>query len=128
MLIEASKVEEIAPGGLKAINAENYEILLGNYKSDFYAVQKRCGHMSAPLDMGTLDGFILTCPLHHAQFDIRTGEALSEPVPRDSGGEVPPPEMGKYLAFVAKTMADIKTHDLKTFPVHVDNGVVKIEI
>ncbi len=127
MLIEAAKVEEIAPGGLKAIKAENNEILLGNYKGDFYAVQKRCGHMSAPLDMGTLDGFILTCPLHHAQFDIRTGEALSGPVPRDSGSEVPPPEMGKYLAFVANIMANIKTHDLKTFPVHVDGDVVKIE-
>ncbi len=128
MLIEAAKVDEIAPGGLKSVELKDKQILLGNYEGNFYAVQKRCGHMSAPLDMGTLDGFILTCPLHHAQFDIRTGESLSGPVPRDFGGEVPPPEMGKYLAFVANVMADIKTHDLMTFAVHVDGDVVKIEV
>jgi len=31
------------------------------------------------LSDGLLDGCIVECPLHFAQFDVRTGEALSSP-------------------------------------------------
>jgi nitrite reductase/ring-hydroxylating ferredoxin subunit len=54
---------------------------------EIYAVNRRCGHTNAPLEMGTLEGYILTCPLHFSQFDIMTGEVLSGSVPRDFGDE-----------------------------------------
>jgi nitrite reductase/ring-hydroxylating ferredoxin subunit len=72
--VEVIKVIEIAPGGMKAVEIEGHEVVVCNAGGKFYAIQRRCGHMNAPLDKGTLDGIILTCPMHCAQFDIITGE------------------------------------------------------
>ena len=39
-----------------------------------------CGHRNAPLSRGKLDGYLIECPLHFAQFDVRTGELVNGPV------------------------------------------------
>ncbi len=46
------------------------------------ATGARCTHMGGPLQEGTLDGHVLTCPWHGAQFDVRTGEVLRGPATR----------------------------------------------
>ena len=76
-------MEEIAPGGMKCVEVAGQEVVVCNCGGAFYAFQRRCGHMNAPLEMGTLDGTILTCPMHCAQFEVTTGKALAGPVPRD---------------------------------------------
>jgi len=79
--VSAIAIEDLAPGGMKVVQVEGREIVVGNDGGRFYAVERRCGHMNAPLEMGTLVGTVLTCPMHCAQFDIATGEALAGPVP-----------------------------------------------
>jgi nitrite reductase/ring-hydroxylating ferredoxin subunit len=37
------------------------------------AVDNRCPHMGFPLSRGTVQDGILTCPWHHARFDLQTG-------------------------------------------------------
>ena len=49
--------------------------------------------------MGTLEDYILTCPLHHSQFDIITGEVLNGPVPADFGEEPIPESLMKYFQY-----------------------------
>ena len=49
------------------------------------ALQDACGHRQTPLSNGTLEGYIIECPLHFAQFDVRTGKLLSGP----AGADVP---------------------------------------
>ena len=44
-----------------------------------YALKDECTHAAYPLSDGDLDGTCLECPLHGAQFDIRTGDATSPP-------------------------------------------------
>jgi len=128
MLIEVAKVNEIAPGGLKAVEVNGEEIVLCNDAGRLYAVSRRCGHMNAPLDLGTLEGYILTCPMHHAQFDITSGKALSGSVPASLGDEVIPEGIGKYLQYVGMLMSHIKTCDIKSYSVKVEENTVKIEI
>lgn len=128
MLVEVGRIHEIAPGGMKTVAVEGKNIVLCNYEGDIYAIERRCGHMNAPLDMGSLEGYILTCPMHNAQFDIRTGEALSNPVPRDFGGEVPPPKMLKFFTHVAMLMSHIKTHNIKTYKVFVEKDMIKVDL
>ena len=128
MLVEVAKLSEIAPGGLKAVEVSGEEIVLCNDGGKIYAVDRRCGHMSAPLELGTLEGYILTCPMHHAQFDITTGEALSGPVPASLGNEAIPDGLGKYLQFIGMLMSHIKTCNIKTYPVKIEKEVIKIEI
>ena len=84
--------------------------------------------MNAPLERGTLEGYILTCPMHHAQFDIKTGEALSGPIPYSAGNEVPPENLLNYLQHLGGLMSKIKTCDLKTYLVKIDGDSIKIEI
>ncbi len=128
MLVEVAKVNEIAPGGLKAVEVNGREIVVCNDDGKIYAIDRRCGHMNAPLDMGTLEGYILTCPMHHAQFDITTGEALSGPVPPSLGDEVIPEGIGKYLQYVGMLMSHIKTCNIKRYPVKIDNDLIKVDV
>jgi nitrite reductase/ring-hydroxylating ferredoxin subunit len=83
MFVSALKIKDIALGGMKAVKIEEKEIVICNYEGRFFALDNHCSHMHAGLDKGTLEGYILTCPLHFAQFDITTGEVLSGPVPQD---------------------------------------------
>jgi nitrite reductase/ring-hydroxylating ferredoxin subunit len=124
--VSAIGADEIAPGGMKAVQLEGREIVVCNSAGRFYAVQRRCGHMNAPLEMGTLDGTILTCPMHCARFDITTGEALAGPVPHDPGTEPPPPKLAHLLANLNALMRHIKTEGVRTYETKVESGVVWI--
>lgn len=112
MFIVAARVSDIAPGGMAAANAAGRELVICNYEGNFYALDRQCGHMKARLETGTLEGYILTCPLHFAQFDIRTGEALSGPVP-DYSGKLPQP---------------VATHDIKSYRARVEGMTVMVWI
>jgi len=128
MLVEVAKVNEIVPGGLKAVEANGEEIVLCNDEGKIYAISRRCGHMNAPLDLGTLEGYVLTCPMHHAQFDITSGEALSGPVPADLGDEVIPESIGKYMQYIGMLMTHIKTCNIKTYSVRINGDSIKIDV
>ena len=128
MLVEVAKMSDIVPGGLKAVEVNGEEIVLCNDAGKLYAVGRRCGHMNAPLDLGTLEGYIITCPMHKAQFDITSGEALSGPVPPNLGDEPIPEGIGKYLQYIGMLMSHIQTCDLKTYRVKVEGNAVKVEI
>jgi NADPH-dependent 2,4-dienoyl-CoA reductase/sulfur reductase-like enzyme/nitrite reductase/ring-hydroxylating ferredoxin subunit len=55
------------------------DALLVRQGDALYALGAQCTHYHAELAGGLLDGPVLHCPMHHAQFDIRTGEALCAP-------------------------------------------------
>src|SRR6266702_1670599 len=58
-------------------------IMLANVAGEFYALRDMCGHRNAPLSRGKLDGHVVECPLHFAQFDVRTGKLVDGPVSAD---------------------------------------------
>jgi nitrite reductase/ring-hydroxylating ferredoxin subunit len=49
----------------------------------FCATEAICLHQYALLTDGVLEGDMVECPLHAAQFDVRTGRALCEPAETD---------------------------------------------
>lgn len=51
-------------------------ILLIRAEGKIHAVCADCPHQDTPLAEGSVDGTILTCPLHFWQWDIRTGEEI----------------------------------------------------
>ena len=114
MFTEALKVTDLAAGGMKAVKIEGKEVIICNYDGKFYALDRRCSHMNALLDMGTLEGYILTCPLHFAQFDITTGEALSRPVADVSSFE-PAPESARIA-------------NINTYPVLVESQTISVDV
>ena len=82
--------------------------------------------MSSPLEQGTLDGTLVTCAMHCAQFDVTTGEALAGPVPAHLGGEVQQPRTAAMLGNVARLMAHIRTERIGTYPTKVEGDWVWI--
>jgi 3-phenylpropionate/trans-cinnamate dioxygenase ferredoxin subunit len=44
-----------------------------------FAVENRCAHAGSPLDRGVAVNFSLTCPMHGARFDVRTGTCVNAP-------------------------------------------------
>ena len=117
MLVKAADEKDVLPGGMKAVTLGGVELALCNCGGKFYAVSRACGHAHARLERGALTGWVLTCPLHYAQFDIRTGEALSGPVPPRALSAHPDP----------KDPA-LHTGCLKTWPVEQRDGAVFVDL
>src|SRR5215475_12003972 len=78
--VPVAKTSELAPGLLTWVAVEGERIVLANVDGSFHAMRDVCGHRNAPLSRGKLFGHLIECPLHFAQFDVRTGELVSGPV------------------------------------------------
>lgn len=117
MFTRTIEEKEIAPGGMKAVTLSGHEIVLCNCSGAFYAVERACGHAAARLERGALTGWVLTCPLHYAQFDIRSGEALSGPAPKAPDSKHADP-----------AEPSLKTRALKTWPVKLEAGYIYVDI
>ncbi|HWB48244.1 MAG TPA: non-heme iron oxygenase ferredoxin subunit [Stellaceae bacterium] len=81
--VAVAQVGELAPGEMKFVAVERERIMLAHVEGGFYALRDVCGHRNAPLSRGTLDGCVIECPLHFAQFDVRTGKYLDGPLSAD---------------------------------------------
>ena len=81
--VAVCQAAELAPGQMKWVAVARERVLLANVDGSFYALQDRCGHKWAPLSRGTLAGHIVECPLHFAQYDVRTGKLVDGPVSAD---------------------------------------------
>jgi nitrite reductase/ring-hydroxylating ferredoxin subunit len=83
--------------------------------------------MNGPLEMGALDGTILTCPMHHVQFDVTTGEALNPPVP-EYIDEPLPGRWAQYMNYFGVLMEQVSVRNIETFLVTIENGSIRVEI
>jgi 3-phenylpropionate/trans-cinnamate dioxygenase ferredoxin subunit len=75
-------------------------ICLTRIRSEVFAINDVCSHSDASLSEGDISNFKIECWLHGAEFDVRTGEALTPPA-------VAP---------------------VKTYPVTIDGDSVTVEI
>jgi 3-phenylpropionate/trans-cinnamate dioxygenase ferredoxin subunit len=101
-LVEVCPLEQLPPGEVKIVHVGSISIGVYNLGGQFYALEDRCSHDDGPLCEGDFDveeGYAV-CPRHGSQIDIRTGEALTLPA----------------------------VFPVDTFPVTVEDGVVKVEI
>ncbi|MGA7861891.1 MAG: Rieske 2Fe-2S domain-containing protein [Thermoplasmata archaeon] len=63
---------EPSEGLTRYIEVRQGQALLVRRGGKLFAAQANCGHMRFPLADGKIDGTVLTCPLHKAQFDLST--------------------------------------------------------
>lgn len=54
-------------------------VMLARLGDEVLAVDANCTHYGGALDEGLITGETVRCPLHHACFSLRTGEALGAP-------------------------------------------------
>ena len=101
-LVDVCPLEELPPGEVKIVHAGSISVGVYNLGGELYALEDRCSHDDGPLCEGDFDveeGYAV-CPRHGSQIDIRTGEALTLPA----------------------------VFPVDTFPVTVEDGIVKLEI
>lgn len=68
---------EIPVGTMRALVLAGFNVLVINLAGEFFAVENRCSHADSTLDGGRLRMGRISCPLHGAMFDIRTGASKS---------------------------------------------------
>ena len=95
-------LEELPPGTMKLVHAGAVSLGVYNVDGELFALEDRCSHDDGPLVEGEWepDRAVVVCPRHGATFDIRTGRALTLPA----------------------------YEPVDTFPVRVDDGIVKVTV
>jgi 3-phenylpropionate/trans-cinnamate dioxygenase ferredoxin component len=77
--VEVARITDIDNGRMKSVQAEGKEVLVVNIDNQYFAIGGKCTHMGADLASGKLEGKIVTCPKHGAQFDVTTGSCVKGP-------------------------------------------------
>ena len=95
-------VDELPSGRMKIVHAGVIAVGVYNVGGELYALEDRCSHDDGPLCEGDWDPDegVVICPRHGANFDIRTGDALTLP------------------AF----------QPVETYPVRVADGMIKVTV
>ncbi len=73
------QLSELPEGAKKARKIDGTMVLVCHTKGELYAVSNVCSHQEKFLHMGRVRNCRITCPLHGAQFDLKTGAALCLP-------------------------------------------------
>jgi 3-phenylpropionate/trans-cinnamate dioxygenase ferredoxin subunit len=71
-------VSDVPQNQMIKVSLEGKQILLANLDGAYYAITNKCSHLGASLAKGSLDGNVVTCRSHGAQFDLTTGAALGK--------------------------------------------------
>jgi nitrite reductase/ring-hydroxylating ferredoxin subunit len=80
--VTLGRTADIKPGELAAFDVEGVRIAIANADGRFFAIDDTCTHEQCSLaDDGTLDGTVVTCGCHGAQFDVTTGAVRAPPAP-----------------------------------------------
>ncbi len=71
---------DLKEGELRGLKIEGQWIMVANHQGEYYGLDAACAHSGYPLFKGTLspEG-VITCGLHYAKFDCKTGCVVSRP-------------------------------------------------
>ena len=97
--VEVAREDALPPGAALRTEIDDVPVAIFNCDGHLFAVDDTCTHEEASLSEGELvDECTVECPLHGAQFDLRSGKALCLPA----------------------------TAPVRTYEVIVEDGVVKV--
>ena len=74
-----AKVSDFKEGEIKSFVVDNVAVAICVVDGNFYSFRDECSHQSLTLSDGYLDGNVVTCCYHGAEFNVETGEALCLP-------------------------------------------------
>ncbi len=73
------KLAEFENSPVSTIDINGTTVAVFKVDEDYYAIQNMCSHAEADLADGEVYDCKVECPLHGAEFDLKTGEALTLP-------------------------------------------------
>ncbi len=74
-----AKANDLAPGKAICVEVAGQKVALFNIDGSYYAIGDSCTHVGGPLSEGEVNGTIVTCPLHCAEFDVTSGSVVGPP-------------------------------------------------
>lgn len=81
-LVDLGDLGDLRDGQLRVFpDLGTHGVVVCRVGGQLHAVDDNCSHRDAKLSEGRLRGALLTCPLHGAQFDVRTGDQQGPPAP-----------------------------------------------
>jgi nitrite reductase/ring-hydroxylating ferredoxin subunit len=86
--IKIAREEDFEGESMKVFMLDGWPVIVSKIDGKFYAVSAICTHMYAYLPSGTAKDGTITCPVHGAQYDLKTGKVVrnvSEPVKKITG-------------------------------------------
>ena len=78
-LIKVATLSDLPPGTCRQVDVDGRAVAVFNVDGAIHAIGGTCTHRGGPLGEGELDGTVVTCPLHGAQFDVTTGQVVGPP-------------------------------------------------
>jgi 3-phenylpropionate/trans-cinnamate dioxygenase ferredoxin component len=93
-------LDSIVEGKPVKLSKNGKDICVARVGNEVFAIEDNCSHQDAALSEGEQNGYKIECWLHSAEFDLRTGDALTPPA----------------------------SQPVKTYPVLVDGNNVVVEI
>ncbi|MFQ5656773.1 MAG: Rieske (2Fe-2S) protein [Candidatus Methylomirabilales bacterium] len=79
--VKVAETKDVAVGTGILVELNGERIALFNVDGTLFAIDDTCTHSGGPLSEGELEGSVVTCPWHGAQFDVKTGEVTGPPAP-----------------------------------------------
>ncbi len=70
---------ELTSGKPKQLEVDGNPVCVARIGDEVFAVSDTCSHSEASLSEGDIADYRIECWLHGAEFDLRTGEALTLP-------------------------------------------------
>jgi Fe-S cluster biogenesis protein NfuA/nitrite reductase/ring-hydroxylating ferredoxin subunit len=77
--VRAAALAEVPEGNILPVMVGQHSLLLSRTGSTLSCFDNACAHLGLPLDLAEVAGGVLTCPHHHFQFSIESGECLTVP-------------------------------------------------
>jgi NAD(P)H-dependent nitrite reductase small subunit len=83
--VKVAKTSEIDEEEGLNVTAKGKSLAVFKVGEQYYCIDEECPHEEGPLSQGYCDGTEVTCPWHHAVFDLKSGECLEGPSEEDVG-------------------------------------------
>ena len=72
-------LSSLVPGKPQRIEKDGESICVARIGDEVFAIGDTCSHSEASLSEGDITDFKIECWLHGAEFDLRTGQAVTPP-------------------------------------------------
>ena len=108
--IRALTESELGEDERQVVRIDDRSVLLTRHGGQIYAIRSTCPHMGLPLKGGKIEAHTITCPWHHSQFDLHTGDVQA--------WSPWPPAVGRMLGALSREKA------LPVFPTKVEDGTI----
>jgi nitrite reductase/ring-hydroxylating ferredoxin subunit len=72
-------LSDLRNGEMRACRLGGLDLVVCRVDGELHALEDLCSHADTTLSDGLLNGHVVTCPLHGAQFDVRDGRHLGPP-------------------------------------------------